>query len=219
MQMPDSGALARRSRARRRALRLGVVALTVVWFAILLALVPASSRALALPRALGTAAFTPTPTPCTPTPPTTCTPTPPTSPTVAPTNPPATATTSRPTATTPPPPPPSNNGGGPAAQGTRVILSQPTLGSAGASSASDLSPEDLSSNGLTIFAALGCILGVLGLIAVAITSITLVSDGWGPLVKVVLLGNRRGRRRFERKPQRAREARAAPAMRSRADWR
>ena len=63
---------------------------------------------------------------------------------------------------------------------------------------SGFSPSDLDSNGLTIFATLGCILGLIGLLALTIAWITLMSDGWGPMLKAVLLGNRRGKRRFNR---------------------
>lgn len=59
-------------------------------------------------------------------------------------------------------------------------------------------PSDLASNGLTIFATLGCIIGLIGLLALTIAWITLMSDGWGPMLKAVALGNRRGRRRFKR---------------------
>jgi hypothetical protein len=60
---------------------------------------------------------------------------------------------------------------------------------------------------LVIFTTAGCIVGVLGLLAVVVAWIALVSDGWGPLLTVLVLGNRRGKRRFRRRErQRSRVA-------------
>jgi hypothetical protein len=96
----------------------------------------------------------------------------------------------------------NSNGGGPVGpQPTRVNLGQPAVGSSDSGGGiSGFSPTQLTSNGLIIFTTLGCLLGVGGIAALAIGGISLVSDGWGPLLVVLLLGNRRGRRRFARKP-------------------
>jgi hypothetical protein len=96
----------------------------------------------------------------------------------------------------------NSNGGGPVGpQPTRVNLGQPAVGSSDSGGGiSGFSPTQLTSNGLIIFTTLGCLLGVGGIAALAIGSISLVSDGWGPLLVVLLLGNRRGRRRFARRP-------------------
>jgi hypothetical protein len=96
----------------------------------------------------------------------------------------------------------SDNSGGPVGpQPTRVNLGQPAVGSSdNGGGISGFSPAQLTSNGLVVFSTLGCLLGVGGIAALAIGGISLVSDGWGPLLVVLLLGNRRGRRRFARKP-------------------
>ncbi len=73
---------------------------------------------------------------------------------------------------------------------------------------------------LLLSTVLGCVLGVVGLIALAFTGLTLSSDGWGPLIKAVLLGNRRGRRRFDpRPPRNTRPGRQAPSTHPYDDWR
>ncbi|HEY7984624.1 MAG TPA: hypothetical protein VID73_10680 [Ktedonobacterales bacterium] len=96
----------------------------------------------------------------------------------------------------------NSGGGGPVGpQPTRVNLGQPGVGSSdNGGGIAGFSPTQLTSNGLVIFTTLGCLLGVGGIAALAIGGISLVSDGWGPLLLVLLLGNRRGRRRFARKP-------------------
>jgi hypothetical protein len=82
-----------------------------------------------------------------------------------------------------------------------VNLGQPGVGSSDSGGGiASFSPTQLTSSGLVIFTTLGCLLGVGGLAALAIGGISLVSDGWGPLLVVLLLGNRRGKRRFARKP-------------------
>jgi hypothetical protein len=94
------------------------------------------------------------------------------------------------------------NGGGVGPQPTRVNLSQPTVGSSDSGAGiSDFSPSKLASNGLFFLTTLGCVFGIAGIAALAIGGVSLVSDGWGPLLVVLLLGNRRGRRRFPRKPR------------------
>jgi hypothetical protein len=94
-----------------------------------------------------------------------------------------------------------DNGGGPIGpQPTRVNLGQPGVGSSDSGGGiSSFSPAQLTSNGLVIFTTLGCLLGVGGIAALAIGSISLVSDGWGPLLVALVLGNRRGRRHFARR--------------------
>jgi hypothetical protein len=99
------------------------------------------------------------------------------------------------------------------------VFSQPTLGATSGSGPAGVSPDNLASYGLVVFTTLGCILGVVGLIAVAFTGLTLSSDGWGPLIKAVLLGNRRGKRRFDSRPPRdSRPSRQAPGMHPYEDW-
>ena len=94
------------------------------------------------------------------------------------------------------------NGGGVGPQPTRVNLSQPTVGSSDSGAGiADFSPSKLASNGLFFLTTLGCVFGIAGIAALAIGGVSLVSDGWGPLLVVLLLGNRRGRRQFPRKPR------------------
>lgn len=71
-------------------------------------------------------------------------------------------------------------------------------------------PVTLTSNGLAIFTTLGCILGVIGLLAFGIAWITLLSDGWGPMLRALIVGNRKGRLRFARKPQNGRLSEPRP---------
>lgn len=219
--MAASGGPVRRGAIGGRARQLVVLVIALGWFMLALALTPGSASALARGMATTTLAqHLAQPTPCstdTPTPillPTPCPTTPPaTPPTATATSAPAATATPKPTATTAAPPP--QNGGGPppstgGPQPTRVILSQPTLGDSAQGGVSEFSPANLTSNGIFIFSTLGCVLGVLGLIGLVIAWITLVSDGWGPLLKALLLGNRRGKRRFKHKSQA--ETRAAGGM-------
>jgi hypothetical protein len=230
-----------------------MVALTLGWLALALGVVLGADQTLAAPAGPGgiavghtpllpapsgpplstntptsTATSTSSPTP---------TATPATSPTATPTRGPTATPTVAPTDT---PVPSNGNGGGGGGGGgsggsggggsggtqpTRVVLSQPTIGAGGAGGIGDFSPADMSSNGLFIFSTLGCVVGILGLIAAAITWVLLVSEGWGPLLKAVLLGNRKGRRRFRRREQTDSERRPvderypAPAARGRSGWR
>ncbi len=85
------------------------------------------------------------------------------------------------------------------------------MGTSSGSQAGASTLGDLTSNGLLIFTTIGCIFGVIGLLAVIIASITLVSDGWGPMLKAMIRGNRRGRLRFKRRGGAASgDARRAP---------
>lgn len=213
--MAARGGPARHSGTRLLRRQLTLLAVAVGWLLLALVLAPGTDRALA--RDMATAAsLIPNTGSATTSTNTTPTATAPTSTTTAPTStattpPQATATpkpASQPTATQPPPAPPQNGGGPPPSTGgstgpqpTRVVLAQPTLGDSASGGQSGFSPTDMTSNGILIFATLGCVVGVIGLIALVIAWITLVSDGWGPLLKVLLLGNRRGKRRFKRKPQ------------------
>lgn len=87
------------------------------------------------------------------------------------------------------------------------------------------SPADMSSNGLFVFTTLGCVMGLLGLLAVLVTWVTLVSDGWGPVLKALILGNRRGKRRFGRGSRAGRDddrmgwSEPGPATRGGGGWR
>lgn len=106
---------------------------------------------------------------------------------------------------------------------TVSATAQPTADTAGTSGAP--TPITLTSNALAIFTTLGCLLGVIGLLALVIAWITLVSDGWGPMLKALIVGNRRGRLRFARRPTNSRArltgppGRATPAPRERGGWR
>jgi hypothetical protein len=112
----------------------------------------------------------------------------------------ATTPTVAPTATTDSSGGDSGGGGPVGPQPTRVNLGQPGVGSSDSGGGiAGFSPTQLTSNGLIIFTTLGCLLGVGGIAALAIGGISLVSDGWGPLLVVLLLGNRRGKRHFARK--------------------
>ena len=208
--MPGKGAPVARSAARRRLLRAGLVALAAGWLLLVLALTIGSGQALAQPIVMGNLPASPP------------TNTPPTGPTATPTNTPtsmpATATPTTQATATPVPaaPTPTDT---PAAQPTRAVFSEPTLGTTSGSGPAGFSPENLASYGLVISTVLGCVLGVVGLIALAFTGLTLSSDGWGPLIKAVLLGNRRGRRRFNSRPRNTRPGRQAPSMHPYDDWR
>jgi hypothetical protein len=103
----------------------------------------------------------------------------------------------------------------PAAQPTRAVFSEPTLGSSAASGAAGITPDNLASYGLVISTVLGCFMGVVGLLMAGFTGLTLTSGGWGPVVKAVLLGNRRGKRRFGR----GEDDMWAPETRGRGGWR
>jgi hypothetical protein len=197
--MPGKGAPAARSAARRRMLRAGLVALAAGWLFLALALTAGAGLALAQP-------FAPHPLiPAT----TTNTPT-------ATDTPAATATTPATDTPVPATPAPTDTSG---PQPTRAVFSEPTLGATSGSGPAGFSPGNLASYGLVIFTVLGCVLGVVGLIALAFTGLTLNSDGWGPLIKAVLLGNRRGKRRFDHRPPRStRPDRQAPLMHAYDDW-
>jgi hypothetical protein len=168
--------------------------------------------------ATGTSTSTPTNTPTA-------------TPTTAATNTPTTAPTktSAPTATAAPTAAPtsggSSNGGGVGPQPTRQSLAQPTIGTSQSGPAGSFTPSDLTSPWLLVFSTLGCVLGLLALGTVLVTWYLLASDGWGPVIKAVLLGNRKGRRRFgmrESGPARgARRPEPMPvaAPRSRGAWR
>jgi hypothetical protein len=220
--MPGQGAPSSWGRVRRRhSLRIGMLALATGWLFVVLILAlatrpgPAHAGALVpgnLPNAAEDVCSTPTP-------PAACTPTSAT-PTYTPTTPttqvtPTTQSTSTAQATdtsVAATPFPTDT---PASQPTRAVFSQPTLGTTSGSGPSSFSPENVASYGLVIFTSLGCVLGVIGLSTLAFAGFTLSSDGWGPVIKAVLLGNRRGRRRFDRRPSGARPGVRASAPRSR----
>ena len=192
-----------------RAPRVLLVAIALVWAVLLFALLPGAPPTAVRAGALLQPSPTDTPTDIP-------TDTPTDTPTITPTAPPAsTATSVPPTATTAPL--------APTPVTTRIDLSQPTLGTSTGDTASTFTPSNLASSGLAIFTTLGCIVGLIGLLAVAIAWITLVSDGWGPMLKAVVRGNRRGRLRFPRKGASGRDAtRERPpssAPRSRGGWR
>ena len=192
---------ANRPRGARRAApaRVLLAAPLALWGLLLLGLLPGATHALAQPQT-GSARLADPPT-GSPGPPPTDTPV-------------ADTPTTAPATPTKAPPPPTRVPQAPTPVTTRIDLSQPTIGTSSGGQASDFSPSNLTSNGLTIFTTLGCILGLVGLLAITITWITLVSDGWGPMLKAVALGNRRGKLRFERK-----KASASPGARTRAGQR
>jgi hypothetical protein len=159
--------------------------------------------------------------------------------TAAATTPTATATQAAPTATISPPTPTSvpavatsnssgsgagNSGGAAGPQPTVQNLAAPTIGADQGGPTASFSPSNLSSPWMLVFSTLGCVLGVIALGTLLVTWYLLVSDGWGPLVKAVLLGNRKGKRHFTRRkagatrgtrePERA----PVPAMRQRGGW-
>lgn len=195
-----------------RAPRVLLVALALVWVGLLVALLPGAWPTPVQAGALVQAVFTDPPTA------TTAADTPTTVPTSTATNAPPTATATRGST--------QSSGGAPQAPTpvtTRIDLSQPTLGTSASDTVSTFTPSNLASNGLAVFTTLGCIVGLIGLLAVAITWITLVSDGWGPMLKAVVRGNRRGKLRFTRKGADARgatrERTPVSAPRSRGGWR
>ncbi|HEY7834778.1 MAG TPA: hypothetical protein VIG30_14490 [Ktedonobacterales bacterium] len=95
--------------------------------------------------------------------------------------------------------------------GVTPVWARPALGAASEGQAATSALGDLTSNGLLIFTTIGCIFGVIGLLAVIVASVTLVSDGWGPMLKAMIRGNRRGRLRFKRRGGAASgDARRAP---------
>lgn len=121
----------------------------------------------------------------------------------------------------------SSNGAGGAVgpQPTRQNLAQPTIGATQGGATGSFSPSDLTSPWLLVFSTLGCVLGLAGLGTALVTWYLLVSEGWGPLLKAVLLGNRKGTRTFSRRPpgpaQGARQPARMPAAaaRPRSNWR
>ena len=164
----------------------------------------------------GSPTATPTATPSTPAPsPTTAQPTATSAPTSAPTAAP------QPTATQPA----VSGAGGAAPQPTRQNLAQPTIGASQQGPVGSYTPSNLASPWLLVLSALGCVFGLLGLGTLMVTWYLLASDGWTPVVKAVLLGNRKGKRRFPQRSSgpsgRARRPVAAPisAQRARGGWR
>jgi hypothetical protein len=115
----------------------------------------------------------------------------------------------------------SDGGGVPGPQPTRVILSQPTIGVSASGGVADFSPSGMNSYVLLMLTTLGCVFGIGGLIAAVVTWYMLVNQGWGPMIKAVLLGNRRGQRRFAGASGNAYAERSAPvpAYRDRGGWR
>lgn len=118
-----------------------------------------------------------------------------------PATPPPTATPTRPVAT--PTPPPSDGGGdhgggggggggvipvGP--QPTRVVFEQPSINGGNDGPLQAFSPAGGGANGLLIATALGCITSVLGLIIAVISMTVLLRGGYGPFLRVLVLGKR-----------------------------
>jgi hypothetical protein len=132
-----------------------------------------------------------------------------------PANTPAATATTAPTSTPVPIPQAPSGPVGP--EPTRVSLGVPAVATAANGPTTGFAPAGLTSNGLLIATTLGCIVGILGLMAVLVTWFVLSSNGWGPLLKSVLLGNRKGRRRFHRLGEP--EPRMPSSHGSRGDWR
>jgi hypothetical protein len=110
-------------------------------------------------------------------------------------------------------------------QPTRQNLAQPTIGASQNGPTTGFSPSNLTSPWMLVFSALGCVLGIIALGTLLVTWYLLVSGGWGPLLKAVLLGNRKGKRNFARRKSgpargvRQPERMPASAMRARGGWR
>lgn len=81
-------------------------------------------------------------------------------------------------------------GSGP--QPTRVVLAQPTAGSGSDIGAQGLSPAAFGSNGLLVAMTLSCVVSILGLVIAIIALNMLIRGGYGPFLRVLLLGNRAG---------------------------
>ncbi len=149
---------------------------------------------------------------CTPTPPATACPTPSDTPTNTPTaatatstisataTPTGTGSTPTVTATDTPTATGGQTGGGytsdgnqnGGAQPTKVVLAQPTVSSGSDSPLGSLSPGAISSNGLLLATSLSCVVAILGLIVAVIAMSRLINGGYGPFLKVLVLGKRAG---------------------------
>jgi hypothetical protein len=107
----------------------------------------------------------------------------------------------QPTAT---PVPPGNSGGGGGAPGgggspsgpqpTKVVLSQPTVGASNGGALQGLNPASNGANGVWIASLLGCVTAVLGILVAATALSVLVRGGYGPYLRIMLLGARAGKR-------------------------
>lgn len=194
--------------SRRSPLRALVLATACGWLLLMLSILvspavfafgPVNTNSAPLAPTSPTSAPTATPTPTnTPGPRSTATPT--ITPTATPqSSPTATATT----------PPGGGGGGGGGDQGgggggpagpnvTRVVFSQPTVGSSDSGPLQGLTPSAFGSNGLLLASTLGCVVATLGIIIAAIALLVLVRGGYGPFLKALLRGKRAGRKRDDR---------------------
>ncbi len=105
------------------------------------------------------------------------------------------------TATATAAPPPVTTGGGSyqgggttGPQPTRVVFTQPTVGSDGGGPLQGLSSSAFASNGLLIATTLSCVAAVLGIIIAAVALSVLIRGGYGPFLKSLWRGRRGSRR-------------------------
>ena len=103
-----------------------------------------------------------------------------------------------------------------ASEPTQIDLSQPTVGASSAPAAVPVTTS-LGSNGLTIAVILSCLTGVFGLILGSVALSALLRGGYGPFLRALLPGGRRGGRGSSRAQRngydRASSRRLAPTRR------
>jgi hypothetical protein len=86
----------------------------------------------------------------------------------------------------------------PGPQPTRVNFSQPTVGASARFDSPGITGAPGGPNGLVIATITGCITGLIALITTVIAFIVLRRDGYAPFLRLLLLGNRLGRRGWSR---------------------
>ena len=94
---------------------------------------------------------------------------------------------------------PADTGGGYSGSGpqpTRVVVAIATAGAGGPGGLQALSPAAFGSNGLLVAMTLSCVIAILGLIIAVISMNVLIRTGYGPFLRVLLLGNRAEGRTF-----------------------
>lgn len=95
-------------------------------------------------------------------------------------------------------------GSGP--QPTRVVVAIATAGAGGPGGLQALSPAAFGSNGLLVAMTLSCVIAILGLVIAVIAMNVLIRTGYGPFLRVLLLGNRAEGRAFSDVSQGGRRA-------------
>jgi hypothetical protein len=99
---------------------------------------------------------------------------------------------------------PADSGGGAAdpgptgPQATKVVLSQPTVSNGSGGPLGGLSPSNFGTNGLLVATTLGCVVALLGIAIGGIALYVLVQGGYGPFLRALAQGNRRGKDRTGR---------------------